>query len=313
MPGVSRPKLILAQDIDYPPYAFLGGPDQDFDVAGIGHDIAHGLKEVCDIDVVTVQTDWSKCWEGRRIGRDLAAGEMHGCMTFTHLIGSRNRFLEFSDPILDMNKPAGILSRLVDGIPVINGLSDLSGKKVAEVTGWAPTADTLAMSTNKCNMKPFIGFEMISPPVPDGANANDVALSMLLDGDVDAVWIYADQAHLYQCKDGVTADWNCSMWAGFGTTFAYVQTGITSYAYNGTTLTMSKKGSGLPDIVNPCIQEFLKTRSYYEICQKHDLVGSCFPNDYFPDSPPYSKAWSMFTRDLTTSCKDGYCPCPASN
>merc|ERR1712232_907387 len=254
-----------------------------------------------------------ECWDGARIGRALAEGEMHGCMTFTHLRGARNRFLEFSDPILDMNKPAGILSRLVDGVPVVSGLSDLEGKRVAEVTGWAPTADTLAMSYNKCNKKPFRGFEMISPPVPEGANANDVSLSMLLNGEVDAVWIYADQAHLYQCKDGVTADWNCSMWAGFGTTFAYVQTGITSYAYAGSTLTMSKKGSGIPDIVNPCIQKFLKTNSYYEICQKHGLVGSCFPNSHFKTEQPDEKPWMLMTKNLNTTCADGYCPCPRAD
>merc|ERR1719401_2462087 len=87
MPGRDRPKLILAQDIDYPPYAYLGDADTDFDVIGIGHDFAHGLKEVCDIDVVTVQTPWSECWEGEQIGRALSAGEFHGCMTFTHLRG----------------------------------------------------------------------------------------------------------------------------------------------------------------------------------------------------------------------------------
>jgi len=231
-------------------------------------------------------------------------------MTFTHLRGARNRFLEFSDPILDMNKPAGILSRLVDGIPEVNGLSDLSGKTVAEVTGWAPTPDTLALSTNKCNMKPFVNFTIISPPVPTHANANDVALKMLLDRKVDAVWIYADQAHLYQCSDGVAADWDCEMWSGFGSTFAYVQTGILGYAYAGTTLTMSKKGSGIPAIVNPCIEAFKKTKSYYDICQKHDLAGSCFPNSYFLNSPPVKKPWGVLTKDLFTTCADGYCPCP---
>ena len=47
---------------------------------------------------------------------------------------------------------------------------------------------------------------------------------------------------------------------GFGTTFAYVQTGILEHSYNGTTLTISKKGSGLADIVNPCIQSFMQTK-----------------------------------------------------
>merc|ERR1712187_125661 len=311
MPGRERPKLILAQDINYPPYAYLGDADTDFDVTGIGHDFAHGLKEVCDIDVVTVQTHWSDCWDGEQIGRALSEGQYHACMTFTHLRGARNRFLEFSDPILNLNKPAGLLTRLVNGVPVINGLSDLAGKKIAEVTGWAPTPDTLALSTNKCTGKPFHGYEIISPEVPEGANANDVSMELLLNGEVDALWIYADQAHLYQCTGDVSPDWDCSLWEGFGSKYAYVQTGMTTYAVGGTTLTMSKKGSGIPEIVNPCIQKFRETESYYKICEKYGVVGSCFPNTYFPPETPKPKTWEIPTKQLNTTCADGYCPCPA--
>jgi hypothetical protein len=42
------------------------------------------------------------------------------------------------------------------------------------------------------------------------------------------------------------------------------------HAINGTTLAISKKGSGLNDILNPCIEKFMKTKEYYQICQKHD-------------------------------------------
>ena len=42
-------------------------PESDFDVAGIGHDIAHGLKEVCDIDVVTPETGLQRA--GEEMGR----------------------------------------------------------------------------------------------------------------------------------------------------------------------------------------------------------------------------------------------------
>merc|ERR1712187_91572 len=279
-------------------------------VTGLGHDFAHGLKEVCDIDVFTVQTSWADCWDGEQIGRALSAGEYHACMTFTHLRGARNRFLEFSDPILDLNKPAGLLTRLVNGVPVVNGLSDLAGKKIAEVTGWAPTPDTLALSFNKCTGQAFDGYEIISPEAPEGANANDVSMKLLLDGEVDALWIYADQAHLYQCTGDVSPDWNCSLWEGFGSKYAYIQTGMTSYANSGTTLTMSKKGSGIPDIVNPCIDKFKKTESYYKICKKFDLLGSCFPNSYFPSEAPPTMSWELTAAQLTTTCADGYCACP---
>jgi len=310
MPGRDRPKLILAQDINYPPYAYLGEADTDFGLTGIGHDFAHELTEVCDIDVVTVQTRWSDCWDGDQIGRSLSAGEYHACMTFTHLRGARKRFLEFSDPILNLNKPAGLLTRLDNGVPVVNGLSDLAGKKIAEVTGWAPTPDTLALSTNKCTGQPFEGYEIISPVVPPGANANDVSMRLLLNGEVDALWIYADQAHLYQCTGDVSPDWNCSLWEGFGSKYAYVQTGMTTYAVGGTTLTMSKKGSGIPEIVNPCIQKFKETQSYYKLCEKYGVVGSCFPNSYFPSESPQPKVWEITGVHLNTTCEDGYCPCP---
>jgi hypothetical protein len=48
LPGISqsgeRPKIILAQDIDYPPFAYLGvPPDSDYTLAGLAVDIARGL------------------------------------------------------------------------------------------------------------------------------------------------------------------------------------------------------------------------------------------------------------------------------
>jgi hypothetical protein len=55
-PGLHRPHVILAQDIDYPPYAYLGSATEEFDVDGFGHDIAKSLEEVCDIDVTVVET-----------------------------------------------------------------------------------------------------------------------------------------------------------------------------------------------------------------------------------------------------------------
>merc|ERR1711998_445927 len=114
------------------------------------------------------------------------------------------------------------------------------------------TADTLALVTNKCTGERFAtDFEMVTPTV-DG---NDAAMEMLMNGTVDAMWVYADQAYNYQCHDdGITPTWNCDLWSGFGTQYAYVQTGLFGHAYNGTTLTISKRGSGLSDIVNPCIQ-----------------------------------------------------------
>jgi len=64
-------------------------------------------------------------------------------MTYTHTRGQRPRFMEFSRSILGLNKPAGLLTRISGGVPAVNGASTLNGLKVADVNGWAPTADTL--------------------------------------------------------------------------------------------------------------------------------------------------------------------------
>ncbi|CAK8990447.1 unnamed protein product [Durusdinium trenchii] len=311
MGGKDKPHIILGQDIDWPPYAYLGvPPESDFDVAGIGHDIAHGLKEVCDIDITTGEIRWADCWDNGAIGAGLAAGEVHGCMTYTHTHGARTRWMEFSDGILSNNKPAGLLVRLENGQPTITGASDLNGKKVVDVIGWAPTADTLALVENKCSKSRFTGFTIVAPTVSTG-NANQDALTTLMNGDADAMWVYADQAKNYQCTDGMTPNWDCTMWAGFGTTFAYIQTGLFGHAKGGTTLAMSKKGSGLASILNPCIALFKETKSYYDICVKHDMVASCFQNSHFPAGDNTTLVYETPTDQLTTTCAQGYCPCPA--
>lgn len=99
------------------------------------------------------------------------------------------------------------------------------------------------------------------------SNPNDVALAMLMDESVDAVWIYADMAYEYQCDDPSRVnEWNCDLWDGFGTKFAYLHTGMYEHAINGTTLAMTKKGSGLNEVLNPCLDKFMLTKAYEEVC-----------------------------------------------
>ena len=189
LPGVDRPKLILAQDVDYPPYAQLGPVEEDSPVSGFGADVAKGLMDVCDIDVFTVQTQWSRCWQDEKIGEGLALGEFHACATYTHAAGVRNRYIEFSSPILKDNKAAGILTRLdSSGKPLVDGNSDLNGMKVVDVIGFAPTADNLAIVTNDCVGTPFKGYEIVAPSYTSDV-PNDDALRTLLDGDADAMWV----------------------------------------------------------------------------------------------------------------------------
>ena len=71
LPGVwqaNRPKFVFAQDIDWPPYAYLGSPpESDYGVAGIGHDVVKAMGEMCEWDVEVVQADWSECWVDDRV------------------------------------------------------------------------------------------------------------------------------------------------------------------------------------------------------------------------------------------------------
>ena len=42
------------------------------------------------------------------------------------------------------------------------------GKKVVDVVGWAPTADTLALAENKCTKQRFQGYTIVQPTVNTG-------------------------------------------------------------------------------------------------------------------------------------------------
>lgn len=92
--------------------------------------------------------------------------------------------------------------------------------------------------------------------------------------DADAMWVYVDQGENYKnagcivhdpVKRSTSLDWDCAKWAGFGKKFAFVQTGQLGHAINGTTLAVSKKGSSLNDIINPCMDRFMQTEEYYKV------------------------------------------------
>lgn len=313
MPGKTRPKIVLAQDVDWPPYAYVATPPEgDFDVAGFGHDVAKGLEKVCDIDVVTRQTDWKECWGANKIGAGLDNGLFHGCMTYTHTAGTRGRYLDFTYGILSSNKPAGILTRLgSDGKPVIDPKSDLRGKKIVDVKGWAPTADGLKLVTNWCTNQRYSGFEVITP-AKDG---NDPAMAMLRNGEADGMFVYADQAYNYRPDQaGVTPSWDTVLWTGLGTKFAYIGTGMLGHSHNGTTLAISKKGSGLNAILNPCIQKFMETKEYYDVCKKHSFDAYCYKNSHFPEGEgaDTDKPWMKKSNEQAAGgCSTGYCDCEA--
>ena len=129
---------------------------------------------------------------------------------------------------------------------------------------------------------------------------NDVGLAMLLNKEADAIWIYADQADNYKCDEGADQDkivHNCEMWSRFGKEFAYIHTGMFGVVYDGTTVAFTKKGAGLVELLNPCIDEFLETEAFYDICLKHGLEGTCKHNQFFPkgDKPG---VWTLQTSEL---------------
>ena len=311
--AMNATKIILAQDIDYPPYAYQNVANGT--LMGIAHDIAVGMSAMCDdLEIEVVETRWSDCWTPEGLGELLENGTIDACMTYTHTRGLRPQFADFSYGILAVNKAAGLLTLLDEnGQPKVTGHDDLSGKKIVDVGGWAPTSDGLDYVENKCTGTNYSSnYELL---IANGAvNNNDLALSMLLDGTADAMFVYADQAYNYKqaCSEAATTGtWNCSMWNGFGTTFAYVQTGQFGYVTNGTTLAMSKKGSGVVERLNPCLREFMDTRDYYDICVKYDLVDNCYRNSFFPSAGEIAvHEYNKPTNEHEGDCSNGYCPCP---
>ena len=308
--GASGVTLKFGQDIDWPPYAYKNTTTGE--LAGFGKDIADGLTATCDdLTIEVVQVPWSDCWisaNGGSLGAAVDNGTIDACMTYTSTWGVRQDLADFSYAILDDNKAAGLMTLLQDGVPKVNGLSDLSGLKIIDVGGWAPTADGLGYVKNKCTDQGYSSNYTLL--VGEG---NDAAMTMLRNGEGDAVFIYADQASRYQCASSdIEQAWNCNLWDGFGTDYAYVQTGQFGYAKNGTTLALAKKGSTVSAQINSCLSDFLQTKAYYDICVKHDLVDSCYVNSFFPSSAGMQMNYDKETDELTTECSTGYCKCPDS-
>jgi ABC-type amino acid transport substrate-binding protein len=335
MPAMAKAKLIMGMDVDYPPYAYLKkapyGSSQDLDeVIGVGADMVKGMAAHCGFDVYVLQAHWSDCWGKGEIGKGLLQGWYHGCMTYTHAAGVRNRYMEFTNSWAIPNKPSGLIAKLTGGVPSFDGNSDLSGKTVADVTGWAPTSETLYFIKNQCTKTAFTGFTIVQGDdltldrAAEAKGANDRALLAVLEGKADAMFIYGDQAANYHCKADVTQEgWNCDIWNTFGTDFAYVQSGMFAWMHNGTTTAMSKKGSGVADFLDTCFESFRATKEFYNVCKTkhgsppHSQLLTCIPNDHFASDPDY-KALTvdhdpyMFGTDKHSGdCSNGYCPCPA--
>lgn len=92
--------------------------------------------------------------------------------------------------------------------------------------------------------------------------------------------MYADMIEEKKVCNG--CNWDVSLYEQLGTSYAWIHTGVAEHMANGTTLTMSKKGSGLPALINPCIQQVLRSEAYVEMCSKYHLLSQCFENEYSP-------------------------------
>ena len=62
MPNKDKPKLVLAMDVDYPPWTGIGSmPDKD--LAGFTPEFIRAMNKHSDtIEIVPTQTKWSNCW-----------------------------------------------------------------------------------------------------------------------------------------------------------------------------------------------------------------------------------------------------------
>lgn len=292
--------------MDFPPFAF----QKDGELTGVGKDIADGMSNLCpNLEIKVVQVDWEDCWtaaDGGKLGQKVANGTLDGCMTYTHARGRRDELAEFSDAILKTN-PAGLLTLLdEDGHPKVDGMDDLDGRTIIDVGGWAPTKDTFKYVYNKCTFEKY--SENVNLVVATGDSPNDVAMEMLRRGEGDAIFIYANQATNFADCDENSA-WNCSLWEDFGSGFAYVQSGQMSYTVNGTTLALSRPGSGIREKLRPCLQEFMQTKDYYEICKKYEITNQCFPNKYFSEDIASRNPYQLETHEHTGDCSDGFCSC----
>ena len=50
---------------------------------------------------------------------------------------------------------------------------------------------------------------------------------------------------------------------------------------------MQKIGSNLAEILDPCIEKFLKTEAYLEVCTEFELEDEeCIPNSFFDPRDP---------------------------
>jgi len=320
-PGVgSVPRILVGIDT-WSPFAYIN-PANSTQMLGLIPEFIEIMQETCDdIDIQWIHTEWSKCFDETgsqsTVGEDIKYGAVHACAGYTHLPGLRSRLFDWSSAItVPSANAAGIITRLdANGKPVVSPKSDLSGVKVVDVAGWAPTYDLLALAKNECdNNKLFTGYEQVTV-----ASGNAAAMAALKSGAADAMWVYSDQAYncMKECgtPGSCAADNDCYGWDGLGTDYAYIHTGV-YFAANGTTMAIAKKGSRVGELMKPCMAKSMETDAYYQMCKKHKKTHECFPNSHFSeedknvDRDVWDSPHSIRPHpDTPSTCSNGYCQC----
>jgi len=313
VPGVlqgvgQEARVVLGVMPNYPPYAMWTETNPK-DLGGYVVELGALFEPTCGIAVEFTLVPWSGCWGDKPdslasldideyVGPDIWDGRVHGCSSYTHTRGERELSLEFTDSILGKLKTAGILTRLEEGKPIISPSQvDYTGIKLGDVTGWAPTSDTFDLTTNHCveGAPQFVKSDPIISDLPEG---NEAAINALRNGTIDALYIYADQLYNFIVANDPLAE-------GFGTEFAYIHTGLDGWANNGTTFAISKRGSGLKQVLDPCIAKVVQTPEYTEICEKYFESTNCIGGE----GPTLWYDVPMDERTDSYTCADGYCTC----
>ena len=180
--------------------------------------------------VVEVKTDpaRSNCWTSAGYpGVGLQAGYFDACNAFTST-ARRQLGVDFGDAI-SLPRAAGILTRLDEntGQPVVPPTSDLSDVVVAIVGGWATDGRSIGYAANGCtrkkfNASPVDGYITLTADDPYGGP--DAAMSALVNGDADAMYVYSG---IVEDRQGCTQQGcNASLYDGLGTKYAWIHKDI---------------------------------------------------------------------------------------
>lgn len=80
---------------------------------------------------------------------------------------------------------------------------------------------------------------------------------------------------------------------------------------NGTAFAITKKGSGIKDLLRPCMSKYMASEEYYRICSRWDILDKCYKNEYFDEDKRTVQIYEKPTSEQYGSCSNGYCPCTA--